>query len=73
MYRVDDVNPHISKSCAVQKEKSEAYNLLRFPPAAGSANVVEGDRSSAEKDKSKSKSGKSQRKFVAVLTHQSVV
>ena len=32
-----------------------------------------GDRSSAEKDKSKSKSGKSQRKFVSVLTHQSVV
>jgi len=35
--------------------------------------VVEGDRSSAEKDKSKSKSGKSQRKFVSVLAHQSVV
>jgi len=35
--------------------------------------VVEGDRSSAEKDKSKSKSGKSERKFVSVLTHQSVV
>ncbi len=35
--------------------------------------MVEGDRSSAEKNKSKSKSGKSQRKFVSVLTHQSVV
>lgn len=35
--------------------------------------MVEGDGSSAEKDKSKSKGGKSQRKFISVLTHQSVV
>jgi len=35
--------------------------------------MVEGDRSSAEKDKSKSKGCQGQRKFVSVLTHQSVV
>jgi hypothetical protein len=35
--------------------------------------MVEGDRSSAEKNKSKSKGSQGQWKFVSVLTHQSIV
>ena len=64
-------NPKVRKKlrCANQ----ELLLLFGFSAAAGSADVVESDRTGTETNQRKSKGGESQRQFGAAIADQSVM